>query len=536
MLQTIGGITSNKRDVPPHIFALDLNCAIYHCARKVEQPYTNESRHEWETLLISHVIAYIKSMTKLVAPTQAVYIAVDGVAPMAKIKQQRARRFKSAVLAEKEAQLRAEAVGQVWEPKPRWDSNSITPGTQFMGRLTTALKSLKLSVPTHVSSSDEAGEGEQKIMQYLRSQTDITKTKEVVVYGLDADLIVLALLESARSGRRVDLFREETEFNGQVKTNVLGDEQYLYMNCNLLAKSLYDAWAPTGTSVSSFLYSFAATMNLLGNDFVPHGMVLKINDEGIEYVLEILKRSGQLLIDPATLRYRHSVLLALFVEVAKDEEQKLLKGIRRKLNTRCGASSANSADPVARAIAQWNDQPVEWAAESCLVEQKRVEGQEKPLLFLKKAWREDYQREALWGSTEEKACDAFCKTLGWTLAYYLGKPVNMNWYYPWFLPPTFQSLVHFLSGKDDSVFEAPIPTGRSLKPVEQLAMVLPLSSFSLLPPALQTLPTKYPYAWPSGWSYFSMGRRFLWECEPLIPLIQPSQIQKWIEECLEDEE
>lgn len=533
LIQTIGGITSNKRDVPPDIFALDLNCAIYHCSRKVDIPYKHEIRLEWETKLILHVIAYIKSMTKVVAPKQTVYIAVDGVAPMAKIKQQRARRFKSAVLAEKEAQLKAEALGQVYEPIQRWDSNSITPGTDFMRRLTIALKSLQLSVETVVSSSDEAGEGEQKIMQYLRS---LTESRDVVIYGLDADLIVLALLESARTGSRVDLFREETEFNGQVKANALGEEQYLYMNCTLLAKSLYSVWAPSGVTLSSFLYSFTGAMNLLGNDFVPHGMVLKINDQGIEYVLEILKREGKLLVNPLTLNYDMSVLQVLVNEIAKEEVQKLQKGIRRKLNTRPGSSGANSTDPVYRAISQWNDQPVEWAAEKCLMEQKRVEGEEKSIWFLRKSWYEEYQKKALWSSSEEKVCDIFCKTLGWTLDYYIGRPVSMSWYYPWFLPPTFQSLAKFLSGGDERLFEAPAPSGRSLKPVEQLAMVLPLSSFSLLPAALQTLPVKYPYAWPTGWSYFSMGRRFLWECEPLIPLIQPGQIQKWIEECLEDED
>ncbi len=502
--------------------------------RKVETPYTTESRLEWEGNLLTHLLGYIKRLVKYVAPTDCVYIAVDGVAPMAKIKQQRTRRFKSAVLAEKEARVKAEALGEVYEPKPRWDTNSITPGTDFMRRLTIALKGLKLTTKTIVSSSDEAGEGEQKIMNWLRSQKN-SDYRDVVIYGLDADLIVLALMEIARTGRQVDLFREETEFNGQVKSNAIGEEQYLYMNTNALANSLHQAWAPTNVPLSSFLYSFAGVMNLLGNDFVPHGMVLKINDEGIESVLEILKSKSLLLIDPTTMKYNRAVFEMLVAELVREEEHKLIKGIRRKLNSRLGASAANSTDAVARAIAQMNDAPIEWAAEKSLVELKRVEGMDKQVWQLRPAWRSEYQKEGLWGADETNVCDTFCKTLGWTFQYYLGNPVAMSWYYPWLLPPTFQSLYVYLQKHKGDVFEVPPNTGKSITATEQLAMVLPATSFSLLPVSLQTLPTKYPHAWPSAWNYFSLGRRFMWECEPLIPLIQPSQIKKWIEECLEDE-
>jgi 5'-3' exonuclease len=277
-------------------------------------------------------------------------------------------------------------------------------------------------------------------------------------------------------------------------------------------------------------------MNLLGNDFVPHGMVLKINDEGIETVLGILKVKGLLLIDPTTMKYNRSVFEILVSELVREEEHKLIKGIRRKLNSRVGASAANSTDAAARAVAQMNDAPIEWAAEKCLVELKRLEGMDKQIWHLRPDWRSEYQKEGLWGADETTVSDVFCKTLGWTLEYYLGKPVGMSWYYPWLLPPTFQSLYKYLQKHKGDVFEAPANMGKTITATEQLAMVLPATSFSLLPTGLQTLPSKYPHAWPSAWDYFSLGRRFMWECEPLIPLIQPAQIKKWIEECLEDEE
>jgi 5'-3' exonuclease len=529
LLQTVGGLTTSKRSQAPHIFALDLNCAIYHCTRKIQRPYTHETKSQWEHDLIQQVLGYIQRMTRIVGPKQSVYIAVDGVAPMAKIKQQRARRFKSAITAQEEGRVRAEASGKVYEPGERWDTNAITPGTGFMQNLTTALRSFRMSgVHVVVSPADEAGEGEQKIMAWLRSQPYET-TQDVVIYGLDADLIVLAMMEHARSGRTVDLFREETEFNGSVKSNALGEEQYLYLQISHLAKVLHSTWAAPKVSLRDFLYDFVGAMNLLGNDFVPHGMSLKIHDEGIEHVLTALKHMqpySPLVHDGA---YSVSTLTNVLRTISLEEERYIVRNVRRKLDARPGVSS--STDEEARAIARLNDKPLEWAAERCMTVQKYLDGQEHPRWFMKPDWKTIYDASALWGCSVESVCTDYLHTLQWTLDYYVGKPVNMSWYYPWFLPPRMESLVESLQTYNSSYLSAPdMKDNVVLKPIEQLAMVLPVTSFHLLPSSLQSLPKLYPHAWPSSWGYFSLGRRFLWECEPLIPLIQPSQIQQWIEE------
>lgn len=58
-------------------------------------------------------------------------MAVDGVAPRAKMNQQRGRRFRSA----KDAEIleeKAKRKGEVISKEARFDSNCITPGTDFM--------------------------------------------------------------------------------------------------------------------------------------------------------------------------------------------------------------------------------------------------------------------------------------------------------------------------------------------------------------------------------------------------------------------
>jgi 5'-3' exonuclease len=530
LIQSIVGLTSKSRAAKPALFALDLNCAIYHCVKKTQQrfPYTPAEQKRWESALIESVIAYIKHMTALVEPTEHLYIAVDGVAPMAKIKQQRMRRFKSAVAADEEARIKAEASGVPVVSAPRWDTNAITPGTAFMGALATALRAYARTKPSHihVSPADEPGEGEQKIMAWIREKSP----RDAVVYGLDADLIVLSLLASATTPTQVDLFREETEFNGAVKTDVGDEEKFLYLNTDILGQSLYEKYAKSAAQPQTqFLTDFVALMNFLGNDFVPHGMSLKIRDDGVDRILSLYKSRITQPLLLSSSRYNPAALTELFSALKETEEGAMLRNIKKKLEARVGATAAKS--PEERALAAHNDKPVEWAAEAPCVEYVRVEGAENKQMVLKPTWKAFYDAEALFRADPKKAARAYLDALAWTLAYYNGETVDMAWYYPWPLPPRYETLHAVITERSATELAPPPLSGTPpLKPQAQLAMVLPQTSFHLLPAEYAKLPTAHPHAWPTGWGLYSFGRRFLWECEPLIPLIQVKQIQTWVEE------
>jgi len=509
------------RPKPPQFFGLDLNCAIYHCVKKLQtkQPFAEDAKGKWESDLIESVVKYIKQIHTIVNPTDVLYIAVDGVAPMAKMKQQRMRRFKSAVLAEEEGRIRAEAKNVPYVEKPRWDTNAITPGTKFMEKLTIALRAYaKTNKKIVTSPADEPGEGEQKIMNYLRT----SPYKDATIYGLDADLIILSLYAMANQGIQIDLFREEVEINGGVKSDEDGKESFLYVNTEILSESLYSQYSKPNQTKTEFLKDFVALMSILGNDFVPHGMSLKIRDEGIEKLLSIYKEDLSIpLLQNGT--YDRSALLALFRILEEEEAKWILKGIKAKLQARFFCHSRDAADI---AISKMNDLPVTWAAERCMVDtEKNREG--KTQFVLKKNWKAMYDKESLWDVEPEKAAKRYLEALHWTFAYYKGEKIDTYWYYPWHLPPRMETIVKELESSRPIV--VPNQERPLVQPLEQLAMVLPLSSFHLLPPEYKELERLHPHAWPTKWDTYSFGRRFLWECEPLIPLIKPDQMKQWME-------
>ena len=502
--------------------------------RKLQKvkPYKHEIQAEWERDLQDYVVAYIRQMVRNVAPTGKILIAVDGVAPMAKIKQQRHRRFKSALSAEQEARIRAEALNASYVPVPRWDTNAITPGTTFMKGLATALRAYATTAPSKivVSPADEPGEGEQKIMEWARTH----KPASMVVYGLDADLIVLALWATATTATQVDLYREETEFNGAVKTDATEEEQFLYLDTAHLATILHTAHGRPGQVKQSFLTDFVALMNLLGNDFVPHGMALKIRDDGVIKLLEIAKTLSTPVVSQkpdGTWGYNTPALTAIFRTLASEEERSILRNVKKKLEARPGAGPSKSQED--RALALYNDLPITWAAESVLVDSSPVVGYEHPQRVLKRNWEAVYDSQALWGANPARVAEVYLETLAWTLAYYSGAPIDTHAYYPWLLPPRHATILKALEGK--TALATPNTPRIPLKPLEQLAMVLPESSYHLLPAEYRRLLATYPVYWPTSWGTYSFGRRFLWECEPLIPLIPPSEIRNMVETVLEME-
>lgn len=150
---------------------IDFNCFI-HAYLRPENP-------------IGSIVLALRALLTEVVDAKRVYLAFDGLVPMAKMVQQRYRRMRKG------------------DPGG-FDKHQISPGTPFMRKLASAVRMLFPEIV--VSDTLEPGEGEHKIFLWLRSLPE-SERRTTYIYGLDADLVVIALAQSALSS--ICLLREQ---------------------------------------------------------------------------------------------------------------------------------------------------------------------------------------------------------------------------------------------------------------------------------------------------------------------------------------
>ena len=471
LIDIVPGLVSRSKKDIQWLF-MDFNCLIYHC---INEDYKEDLKEEWEDKFLDSIVKYCLNVIKEVNPLTGVFIAIDGVVPMAKMRQQRLRRFKS-VWTTTESTTESTA-----ESSAKWDKNAITPGTLFMGKLKQRLQSLNYIL----SSSDEPGEGEHKIIAEWRKGT---YKGNYAVYGLDADLIVLSMLgHECYNLNSIWLFREDINDENDI---------FNWFSINLLKDWLCSRFERK----REFILNYCFALSILGNDFLPSSLGLKMREDGHSKLLDIIECltfKKICLIDPVSLVVVTENVMILFKTLSADEPARISKYIYKK------QMLANNIETELK-LGEHN-WPLAHIEESVLLDRKQ----------LCIGWQEKYA-QFLSGSKEE-ICREYLLGIQWIWSYYTGNDVCFNWYYPHNLPPLWEWICTYLSTH-------PIPTleihirGSDIKPVEQLALVLPLESWSLLPLSLRCLPFFAPQYYPHTFSFESIGKRYFWECEPLIPI------------------
>ncbi|CAN1171200.1 5'-3' exoribonuclease 3 [Linum perenne] len=316
---------------------LDMNNIIHPCF------HPEDPAHPFPPTTFDQVHAamfeYIDHIFSIVRPRKLVYMAVDGVGPRAKMNQQRARRFRSAkdndAMEEEEDVLRKqfETEGKQLLPKMETevsDSNIITPGTEFMFHLSKKLEQYVTSrmetcpgwkdVKVVLSDSNVPGEGEHKIMSFIRHQRSLpgyNPNTRHCIYGLvpttvffdvmtvkEEQPICLSALKSSLSKVEGREFKSRGWFKN-VKTE--GEKPstqppsfirkpYQFLQIWTLRDYLeIDMNIPDPPEKFSFdleraIDDFVFICSFAGNDFLPHMPTLEIHEGAIDLLMTVYKQ------------------------------------------------------------------------------------------------------------------------------------------------------------------------------------------------------------------------------------------------------
>ncbi|KAL8631848.1 hypothetical protein Q9189_002428 [Teloschistes chrysophthalmus] len=284
---------------------LDMNGIIHNCTHSDSDSPTFRMT---EDKMFIQIFNYIEHLFGKIRPKQLFFMAIDGVAPRAKMNQQRARRFRTARDAEA-AKEKAIREGAKMPAEDAFDSNCITPGTEFMAKLTRQLKyfiNKKISedadwqgVEIVLSGHEVPGEGEHKIMEYIRlakAQSDYDPNRRHCLYGLDADLIMLGLLSH---DPHFCLLREEVTFGRQKekKSKELEHQNFYLMHLCIVREYLKLEFQELH-DVSSLGFPFDMERVIddfilmaffVGNDFLPNLPNLHINEGALALMFKVYK-------------------------------------------------------------------------------------------------------------------------------------------------------------------------------------------------------------------------------------------------------
>jgi len=239
---------------------------------KSKYPYYNKRN---KIKLFEDVCNEIDNLVRISIPKKRIILCVDGPAPLSKQSQQRKRRFRSA--KDRDDEL-------------TFDSNCITPGTEFMDHLN---KYVDWYIRKKVSenknwkdleiifSNDRVpGEGEHKLINYIRKYGD--KQETYCINGLDADLIMLTLGTHCPNFYilREDMYDRGNDFFC-INMGKIRDE---------LSKML--SWESDNFKFDNkdCVNDFIFLCFFVGNDFLPHIPLVEIIRDGLELLIDLYKK------------------------------------------------------------------------------------------------------------------------------------------------------------------------------------------------------------------------------------------------------
>lgn len=539
---------------------LDANCLFHpQCFKTVAENENWKSLDDLERKMIKKILLYIQFLIEYAEPTDCVFISVDGVAPLAKMNQQRKRRFKSA----HDEPIINEIKIRHNKPIDRWSNMCITPGTEFMEKLNNSLlkfiKNRKDGLKYVLSGYHVRGEGEHKILEDIRKQKLIEseKDKAYCVYGLDADLIFLSL---ASQKNNLFLLRETIEFKnlkpkdqftlgGEYTTKEVAEvaQEVSFVNIDILKDMFTDYFTDlihTKLSTSHFgfdepkinkinlINDFIFICYFLGNDFLPHFPSINIKQDGLDIIvnayinvfiftkyqniMQFNETENKININPLFLKF--------LLKELNDIEDSFLVNQLPKYKMRLLKKRCPEVDPFKKELWELNNLK-DFDHDSDPVRLSNKGSEERKHRYYEYYFHCSEKKQ----ETIHKVVQNYFDGLLWVANYYFTGCPSYCWQYPFNHAPFISDLYEYIEMHNNPFDMTYFDKSPSLTPFQQLLAVLPPKGSSLLPHSYKKLVTDDDSPiidyYPIDFEVDLYNKTMFWEGIPDIPSIESNRIK-----------
>jgi 5'-3' exonuclease len=498
------------------ILLIDTNCLIHPCCFKIlnDNPDWND-QNDLEYKMINYIIEYLNKIISFINPKQ-VYIAIDGVAPFAKIKHQRYRRYKSV----KENEMINNLKKKYNKPINKfWSNACITPSTEFMNKLHQKIEQYIKENKYIYSSCYEPAEGEHKILQYMKKNEYIN----YIIYGLDADLIFLGLASNKnniyllRESKELEL--EDNEYFRIVNLENFKNDIFIEIKNKIKDKNII--------SEEQILKDFIVICYLLGNDFIPSlpSINIKSKTYGIDFLIEqYIRLLNEKLYEYTGLIINNKINGDFFFDFIKNLSE--FEDIYfEELNTKRKffKIDSNLTDPYD--IEKYKLQNLLFKINNPI-----KLGSDLPDLW-KTRWYEVYFHINTHPNEMKiyinQICQNYIDGILWTYLYYFDNCADWHWCYKYHEAP-FTSDIIWLMKEYKICLDTKFEENKPLTEIQQLLCVIPPQISYLLPKKYQTYLTDINspiiHYCPIDFRLNMLYKDKFWQTYPEIPMIDINDI------------
>ena len=494
---------------------LDCNSIIYDAVRSINFATIVDSEID---VIVKAVCIKIDEYIHLLKPNKNIFIAFDGVAPVAKLEQQRSRRYKS-LYQNTISRSIFKSVGA--DP---WNTTAITPGTLFMNKLNEKVYARYKDAATYgvekliVSGSNESGEGEHKLFEYIRTFPEQHQGVNTIIYGLDADLIMLSINHLPISSQ-IYLFRETPEFIKSINSELEPNASYIMDIPELARVITLNMNNDQELTNNNRIYDYIFLCFFLGNDFLPHFPAINIRTGGVDKMLNAYKATiggtQENLTDGKQIFWKNVRKLVQFLA---DNEEEFIK-TETKLRDKRERVSIPDSTPEEK-YSKFESIPTKERALEKYINPYHANWQTRYYKSLFQVDIDDVRRKQI--------CVNYLEGLEWTMKYYTSGCADWRWSYNYNYPPLLCDLIHYIPFFDTEFVEK--RPANPVTPLVQLCYVLPRQSLKLLPEKLYNSLLKEHGEWYDMdceyvWAYC----RYFWEAHVNLPHIDMEELERFVE-------